>query len=275
MKPRLGLAWDRGLLPTFDEPSWTAVEIPFGRIEYPLGARVQLGRLLVNYVSLQAPDLRLTSADGPTAELLDALGDVASENGAEAISALAGWSVPRRNGISIRRLQAAPLLDDALDLARENILCAQRRVGCALFVENPAHAFLYREAVPEAEFFSQLLFQTGCGLSLDLTSVHANVINFGYDGPAFVTEVLRAASRVQLHLSGGYFNAATRRYRVTRSRGVPEEAWALYRDALEQGGDRVEAVFLRRDLATAHPVTIRAELHRAGRLAAACARAAA
>jgi uncharacterized protein (UPF0276 family) len=99
----------------------------------------------------------------------------------------------------------------------------------------------------EAEFVRTLLQRTGCGCLLDVTNVYANARNFGYDPQEFVAEVLSEASRVQMHLAGGYIHPKTGMYIDSHSRDVPEEVWNLYRHAASLAGSRLEAVFVERD----------------------------
>lgn len=74
-------------------------------------------------------------------------------------------------------------------------------------------------------------------------------------------------SRSTVHLSGGYFDAEAGLYIDSHSRAVPDEVWGLYREALELGRAKVNAVFIERDQDFPDEAGWRAELRRARRVA--------
>ncbi|HTN77914.1 MAG TPA: DUF692 family protein [Pirellulaceae bacterium] len=108
-------------------------------------------------------------------------------------------------------------------------------------------AYLYRQPgeMSEAEFLSRLLTRTGCGWSLDVTSVAANAVNFGFDAYEFLAEVLPSAQHLQIYLGGSYFDDEASLELLSSSQPIPELAWDLYRFALNQSRHKVEAIFLR------------------------------
>ena len=50
-----------------------------------------------------------------------------------------------------------------------------------------------------------------------------------------------------MHLAGGYFDDEIRMYVDSHSHAIPTEVWQLYRHALQQAGNKVDAVFVERD----------------------------
>jgi uncharacterized protein (UPF0276 family) len=56
------------------------------------------------------------------------------------------------------------------------------------------------------------------------------------------------ASRVEMHLAGGFFDERSKRYIDSHSRPVPDDVWDLYRYALTLARGKVDAVFIERDM---------------------------
>ena len=104
-----------------------------------------------------------------------------------------------------------------------------------------------KRQMTEAEFLWRVLRNTGCGWLLDVTNVYANARNFGFNADDFITEVMPAADRVQIHLAGGYLDDKSGMYIDSHSEPIPEAVWDLYYHALEQGRRKIDAVFLERD----------------------------
>src|SRR5687768_8167228 len=78
----------------------------------------------------------------------------------------------------------------------------RRRIEAPLILENITYSFTLPGAeLTEADFLSEVLAQTGCGLLLDITNLHVNAINHHYDLDAFL-ERLPLQRVVQLHFVG-------------------------------------------------------------------------
>ena len=141
-----------------------------------------------------------------------------------------------------------PYTEAALACTCRNIDVVQKYFGDVRFyVENIAYLFQFEGTMTEAAFLSRVLAGTGCGWLLDVTNVYANAVNFGYDAYEFIEEVMPAASRVQMHLAGGFYDTKAKMYIDSHSHPVPEPVWDLYRFALEMAHDRAGAVFIERD----------------------------
>jgi uncharacterized protein (UPF0276 family) len=115
------------------------------------------------------------------------------------------------------------------------------------YLENIAYLFRFEGEMTEEEFLTRVLSSTGCGWLLDVTNVYANSLNFHFDPYDFIARVMPDASRVQMHLAGGFFDLDAGLYVDSHSHPIPSEVWQLYRFALEQAGERVRAVFIERD----------------------------
>ena len=263
MLPAIGYAMREQNRPCADEPTWTGVEIDFQRACRPLRMAPYLAGLNFDYVSVHALDLSIASPDAPLQAYLDALVAVAEENGAQAITDHLGFSHGEQGGPSVGHVTAPPCTVEALDATCRNIDLIQRHFGDKRFyVENLAHFFVLTGEMPEAEFVQRMLSRTGCGLLLDVTNAYANQVNFGADALEFIQAVMPAASRVQMHLAGGYYDEDFGRYIDSHSQAVPDEVWSLFRAALDLGRGKIDAVFIERDWKFPSEAGWRSELRR-------------
>lgn len=80
-----------------------------------------------------------------------------------------------------------------------------------------------------------------------MTNVYANATNFGFDASQFISHVMPAAPRVQLHLAGGFYDENAGMYIDSHSHPLPEPVWKLYEHALRVGEGKIDAVFIERD----------------------------
>jgi uncharacterized protein (UPF0276 family) len=228
------------------DPAWTGVEIEFIRASHPLRLAPYLTGLNFEYISIHSLDLSVASPDPPRPEHLDALVEVAHENGAAAISDHLAFT--RGGDAGVGHFTSAPFTETALDAVCRNIDRIQKHFGeVAFFLENLAHIFRLKGTMPEPVFLRRLLERTGCGWLCDVTNIYYNHLNFGDDPLAFLREVMPAAGRVQMHLSGGFFEKESGKYVDTHSEPIPEAVWDLYRQALELGRGKVEGVFIERE----------------------------
>jgi uncharacterized protein len=268
MLPAIGYALRDENRPYVDDPAWTGIEIDFQRASHPLRTDPCLAGLRFDYVSVHALELSVCSPQPPNPRYLDALVEVAEENGAVAITDHLGFTHAQPGGASVGHVMTPPLTEEALDATCRNIDHIQRRFGHRrLFIENLAHFFLLPGTMDEAEFLSRMLRRTGCGLLLDVTNAFANQWNFKTDAAEFIRAVLPAAERVQMHLAGGYYDEHFGRYIDSHSEPVPQEVWDLYTLALGLARGKIDAVFIERDWRFPSETAWRSELHRARDLA--------
>jgi uncharacterized protein (UPF0276 family) len=268
MLPATGYALRDENRPYADDPAWTAVEIDFKRADHPLRTEHLLQGLEFDYVSVHTLELSVSSPEPPDVKYLDALVEVARENGARAITDHLGFTHAVKGGAGAGHVMAPPFTLAALDATCRNIEIIQRRLGdYKFYVENLAHFFAWRGEIDEITFMVRVLERTGCGLLLDVTNTYANQRNFSDDAGEFIRAVVPAADRVQMHLAGGYFDERWGRYIDSHSESIPEEVWALYDEALTLGRGKVDAVFIERDWKFPREAGWRNEVHRARRLA--------
>lgn len=231
-----------------DEPALNAVEITFERADDPLHVESYIGDAEVDYVSVHALKLSVGSPDPPAPRYMNALRAIALENGAQSISDHLGFTRDAQDGVEMGHFAPVPLTPIALDACSRNVdIVLDRFAPLHFYLENIAYLFRWDGTMDEAEFLARLLERTGCGWLLDVTNVYANATNFDFDGYEFIRTVMPTASRVQMHLAGGYFDEKVGLYIDSHSHPIPEPVWDMYRFALQQAGEKVDAVFIERD----------------------------
>jgi uncharacterized protein len=231
-----------------DEPAIDALEITFERADDPLRVRRYIGEIHVDYVSVHALKLSPGSPDPPAAAYLDALRDIAEENGAVAISDHLGFTRDANFGIEMGHFAPVPWTEDALEITCRNVDRIQQALHpFDFYLETIAYLFRLESTMKEAEFVERLLRRTGCGWLLDVTNVYANSVNFDFDPYDFIAQVMPAARGVQMHLAGGFVDQQLRKYIDSHSHPVPAEVWDLYRFAAGLAGEKLAAVFIERD----------------------------
>jgi uncharacterized protein (UPF0276 family) len=268
MTPAIGYAIREQNRPILDDPAINAAEITFERADDPLRVTRYVGDLDFDYVSVHALKLSVACPEPPARHYLDALKAIADENGAASVSDHMGFTRDGRGRIELGHFSAPPFSAAALDVTCRNVDLIQRHFrGLHFYLENIAYLFRFQGTMTEAEFLRRVLERTGCGLLLDVTNVHANSLNHGYDARAFIDEVMAAAPRVQMHLAGGFFDEEAGLYIDSHSHPVPDEVWDLYRHALRLGRGKVDAVFIERDQDFPDEAGWRAEVRQTRRLA--------
>lgn len=266
--PAIGYALWKENLSLLGDPMLTGGEITFERIDDPLRLGRYLGDLDLAYMSVHALNLSPASPEPPARAYLNALLAVAEENGAAAVSDHLGFTRDGTRGVEMGHFAPPPFTSAALDATCRNLDVIQSYFrSFPFYLENIAALFQFRGTMSEADFLTRVLQRTGCGWLLDVTNLYANSRNHGYDAAAFLRQVVPVASRLQIHLSGGYFDAEAGLYMDSHSRPVPDAVWDLYRLALELGWGKVDAVFIERDQNFPDEVGWRGELRQAHEIA--------
>ena len=146
-------------------------------------------------------------------------------------------------GVDIGHLAPLPFSGEALDVLEANIAEARGQIDVPLIVEN----ITYVVAMPGAEmgegkFLARLLERAGCGLLLDVTNLHTNAVNHGYD-PLDVLDALPLDRVVQLHFAGGEWHGG--RLVDSHARPAPPEVWSLLETVVARAP--VKGIILERD----------------------------
>lgn len=132
----------------------------------------------------------------------------------------------RAGGIDIGHLSPLPFSFEAIEVLDRNITEVRRWIETPLILEN----ITYMLTVPggemsEAEFLTEVLERTDCGLLFDVTNLHINATNHGYDPHAFV-EQIPLERVVQLHFAGGHWQDDI--LIDSHSQPTQPQAWELY-----------------------------------------------
>ncbi|MCB0640096.1 MAG: DUF692 domain-containing protein, partial [Phaeodactylibacter sp.] len=137
-------------------------------------------------------------------------------------------------GLNSHDLLPLPLTEEALQHTINRVRTVQDFLERPLILENPStYLGFTHSTIPEAEFLSTLVAETGCGLLLDVNNTYVTCFNAGADPVAFI-ETLSAESIVQIHLAG-HQHCGTHII-DTHDRPVLDKVWELYRLAWQKTG---------------------------------------
>jgi uncharacterized protein len=133
--------------------------------------------------------------------------------------------VTRVPGLEIGHLSPLRFTNDVLAHTVRNVREAQELLGKPLVLENVTYLFAIPGAdMTQEEFFHRLVADTGCGVLLDITNVHINSVNHGFDPVAFL-EGMPLEHVVQVHLAGGFWSHEV--LVDSHSETVQEDSWQL------------------------------------------------
>jgi uncharacterized protein (UPF0276 family) len=134
-----------------------------------------------------------------------------------------------------------PLAYDTPTLNRvcEHIDQVQNTLKRPMLLENPATYLAFqRSTIDEAQFISEVIRRTGCGLLLDVNNVYVSCINHQRDPLAYLDSLpLHAVG--EIHLAGFAEDSDSLGDRLLiDDHGAPidQAVWALYQQALERTG---------------------------------------
>jgi len=155
----------------------------------------------------------------------------------ESFSEHLAWS--SHDGVFFNDLLPVPYHAGALRRVCENIDRVQERLGRRMLLENPATYFEFEDStLAEADFISEVVRRTGCGLLLDVNNAHIACVNHHRDVRAYL-RALPLAAVGEIHLAGFAEDVvAAGAPLLIDSHGAPvaDEVWALYADALSLVG---------------------------------------
>ncbi|HVF29251.1 MAG TPA: DUF692 domain-containing protein [Pyrinomonadaceae bacterium] len=168
-------------------------------------------------------------------------------------------SFTKAGGVDIGHLAPLPYTHEAVDALCRNIAEVRRHITAPLILENVT----YMLRVPggemdEAQFITEVLERADCGLLLDVTNLHTNAVNHGYDPVEFLDR-LSPGRIVQLHFVGGSWHEGV--LIDCHSQPTPDEVWALMEKVCERAP--IKGVVLERDENLPPFAEMLAELERA------------
>ena len=127
-------------------------------------------------------------------------------------------------GVRLGHFAPLPWTREAALRVAERARRAQDHVGRPLLLENITYEFSLGGDLTEAQFIETVVDNAGCGLLLDVTNVHTNAVNHGFDAVAFL-DAIPLERVVQLHVAGG--RRVDGRLLDSHDSPVPEEVWEL------------------------------------------------
>lgn len=167
-----------------------------------------------------------------------------------------------------------PFNEEALDLVASQVRQVQDALGRPYVIENPSSYVSFRTStMSEAQFLSELVSRTGCGLLCDVSNVHLSGHNIGYDARSYI-DSLPGKAIAEFHL-GGFTpeqDEANRQSEVwidTHAAPVADPAWELYEYTTRRFGVRPTLIEWDNDLPSLS--TLLREAARANQIAASTA----
>jgi uncharacterized protein (UPF0276 family) len=168
----------------------------------------------------------------------------------------------RAGGIEIGHLAPLPFTEEAIVAFCRNTATARARITPPLVLENITYLVTHPwSEMGEGEFLTRILDRTGCGLLLDVTNLHVNAANHGFDAGAMLEE-LPLDRVVQLHFAGGFEEGGL--HIDSHSAPAPPGVWSLMEQVLARAP--VRAIVLERDENLPPFEELAAELRRAREL---------
>jgi len=147
-------------------------------------------------------------------------------------SAQLAWST--QSDVPQNNLPPLPYNETTLTRVVAHVDQVQKVLGVQMLLANPSTHFAFEGlAMSEAEFLSEVVARTGCGLLLDLDNVQASAARNRFD-PVTYLDNFPVAAVAEIRLCG---------QTITRDAGgamgadpVADSVWALYEFAIERTG---------------------------------------
>jgi len=132
-----------------------------------------------------------------------------------------------------------PYTGEALDRLCGNISRVQDALKRPILVENPSLYVPLKGEMSEADFLSEAVRRTGCGLLLDINNVFVTANNVGRDAEAYLEAIPHAAVG-EIHLAGHAADANPGSDLLIDNHGAPiaDAVWALYERFIAHAGPK-------------------------------------
>jgi len=119
-----------------------------------------------------------------------------------------------------------PFTSESLDHVSARVCQVQDCLGVSILVENVSTYLQYSSSeMNEAEFLTELVDRTGCGILLDINNAYVNEFNHGYSARAFIDSIPMAHVR-EVHLAG--FEDKTDYLIDAHNNRVSDPVWELF-----------------------------------------------
>lgn len=188
-------------------------------------------------LSVHGVGLSLASAAEPDAAHLQRLAEVVRRTQPFAVSEHLAWSVSQ--GVCFPDLLPFPRTRQALERIARNIDITQNALQRPILIENPSLYVRLEHQYSEAEFLSELVRRTGCGLLVDVNNAYICAHNLGGDAAAYLY-ALPAHAIGEIHLAGHArdAHAASRLLIDTHDSPIAAAVWSLYESLISRIGPR-------------------------------------
>jgi len=184
--------------------------------------------------SLHAVGLSLASADGIDDAHLDRVAALVDRLEPALVSEHLCWS--RLEGAYFNDLMPFPYTEQALAVVAGNVRKIQNRIRRPILIENISAYVQFKDSpIPEAEFMTALVVQTGCGILCDLNNAYVNQVNHGLDVRKWLRS-LPAYAVQEIHLAGHCINKIEGGEILIDDHGSPVTGpvWDLYAEAIKR-----------------------------------------
>jgi uncharacterized protein len=139
-------------------------------------------------------------------------------------------------GVYLNDLLPLPYTEESLDLFSRHVEEMQEVLGRRLLIENPASYLCYRHSsIPEAEFLSEVVLRTGCGILCDVNNIYVSARNCGFDPIAYL-DALPSEAIGEIHLAGHHAAEDVDILIDDHGSRVAEPVWNLHAAALQRFG---------------------------------------
>lgn len=234
-----------------------------------------LERIRADYpLSIHGVGLSIGGA-GPLDEAhLDRLAVLLDRYQPESFSEHLAWS--SHNEVFFNDLLPAPYHAGTLARVCAHIDRVQERLGRRLLLENPAtYVEFAASTLAEADFISEVVKRTGCGLLLDVNNIYVSCVNHGR-APSAYLRALPLAAVGEIHLAGFAEDVDAHGDRLlidSHGAAIANDVWDLYAEALGHIGPI--ATLIERDNDIPALAVLHAEARQAEAIMAHCRRQAA
>lgn len=218
--------------------SW--VEIHSENFFAPGGPRLaQLDAVRAHYpVSCHGVGLSLGTADRLDENHLSQLTTLVDRADPGLVSEHLSFSVV--DGIYVNDLLPMPYTEEALAVMVRNLDHVQSTLKRQLLIENPSSYLTFVDSViPEWEFLSELVKQTGCGLLLDVNNVYVSAENNAFEAQEYLAHI-PGDSVHEIHLAGHLVDGEGEEQLLIDTHGdvVADAVWSLYDFTVRQIGPK-------------------------------------
>jgi uncharacterized protein (UPF0276 family) len=138
--------------------------------------------------------------------------------------------------VYLNDLLPLPYSEESLDLFSRHVEEMQEALGRRVLIENPGSYMRYRHSsIPEAEFLTEVVHRTSCGILCDVNNIYVSARNFGFDPIAYL-DALSIEAIGEIHLAGHHTAEDVDILIDDHGSRVAEPVWELYAAALRRFG---------------------------------------